>query len=194
LWKAQLRTKGESNVSRVGRLPVAVPSGAEVKIDGSHVKIKGPKGEMEFTFSPKMEIAFADGEITVKRPSDAREMRSLHGTTRALIQNMIIGVTEGYQKELQLVGVGYRASMTGKNLTLNVGYSHPVEIEPPSGITFEVGDRAQQVFITGIDKQAVGQIAADIRKVRPPEPYKGKGIRYKDEYVRHKAGKAGKVA
>jgi len=103
-------------------------------------------------------------------------------------------VTEGYKKELQLVGVGYRASMTGKNLTLNVGYSHPVEIEPPSGITFEVGDRAQQVFITGIDKQAVGQIAADIRKVRPPEPYKGKGIRYKDEYVRHKAGKAGKVA
>ncbi len=181
-------------MSRVGRLPVAVPSGAEVKIDGSHVKIKGPKGEMEFTFSPKMEIAFADGEITVKRPSDAREMRSLHGTTRALIQNMIIGVTEGYQKELQLVGVGYRASMTGKNLTLNVGYSHPVEIEPPSGITFEVGDRAQQIFITGIDKQAVGQIAADIRKVRPPEPYKGKGIRYKDEYVRHKAGKAGKVA
>jgi len=181
-------------VSRVGRLPVVVPSGVEVKITGSHVKIKGPKGEMEFAFSPKIEITFADGEIAVKRPSDAREMRSLHGTTRALIQNMITGVTEGYKKELQLVGVGYRASMTGKNLTLNVGYSHPVEIEPPSGITFEVGDRAQQVFITGIDKQAVGQIAADIRKVRPPEPYKGKGIRYKDEYVRHKAGKAGKVA
>ena len=181
-------------MSRVGRLPVVVPSGVEVKITGSHVKIKGPKGEMEFTFSPKIEIMFADGEIAVKRPSDAREMRSLHGTTRALIQNMITGVTEGYKKELQLVGVGYRASMTGKNLTLNVGYSHSVEIEPPSGITFEVGDRAQQIFITGIDKQAVGQIAADIRKVRPPEPYKGKGIRYKDEYVRHKAGKAGKVA
>ena len=181
-------------MSRVGRLPVVVPSGVEVKIDGSHVKIKGPKGEMEFTFSPKIKIAFADGEIAVKRPSDAREMRSLHGTTRALINNMITGVTEGYQKELQLVGVGYRASMTGKNLTLNVGYSHSVEIEPPSGITFEVGDRAQQIFITGIDKQAVGQIAADIRKVRKPEPYKGKGIRYKDEYVRHKAGKAGKVA
>ena len=181
-------------MSRVGRLPVVVPSGVEVKIDGSHVKIKGPKGEMEFTFSPKIKIAFADGEIAVKRPSDAREMRSLHGTTRALIQNMITGVTEGYKKELQLVGVGYRASMTGKNLTLNVGYSHPVEIEPPPGITFEVGERAQQIFITGIDKQAVGQIAADIRKVRKPEPYKGKGIRYKDEYVRHKAGKAGKVA
>jgi large subunit ribosomal protein L6 len=181
-------------VSRVGRLPVEVPSGVEVKINGSHVKIKGPKGEMEFTFSPKMEIAFADGEVAVTRPSDAREMRSLHGTTRSLIQNMVIGVTEGYKKELQLVGVGYRASMDGKNLVLNVGYSHQVEIVPPSGITFEVGDRAQQVFITGIDKQSVGQISADIRKVRPPEPYKGKGIRYKDEYVRHKAGKAGKVA
>lgn len=181
-------------MSRVGRLPVAVPSGVDVKIDGSHVKIKGPKGEMEFTFSPKIKIAVTDGEIAVKRPSDAREMRSLHGTTRALIQNMVTGVTEGYMKELQLVGVGYRASMEGKNLTLNVGYSHSVEIEPPSGITFEVGDRAQQIFITGIDKQAVGQIAADIRKVRPPEPYKGKGIRYKDEHVRHKAGKAGKVA
>jgi len=181
-------------VSRVGRLPVAVPSGVEVKVNGSHVKIKGPKGEMEFTFSPKIAIALTDGEIEVTRPSDAREMRSLHGTTRALIQNMVIGVTEGFKKELQLVGVGYRASMAGKNLVLNVGYSHPVEIEPPAGITFEVGDRAQQIFVTGIDKQAVGQISADIRKVRPPEPYKGKGIRYKDEYVRHKAGKAGKVA
>jgi len=181
-------------VSRVGRLPVAVPSGVEVKVNGSHVKIKGPKGEMEFTFSPKIAIALTDGEIEVTRPSDAREMRSLHGTTRALIQNMVIGVTEGFKKELQLVGVGYRASMAGKNLVLNVGYSHPVEIEPPTGITFEVGDRAQQIFVTGIDKQAVGQISADIRKVRPPEPYKGKGIRYKDEYVRHKAGKAGKVA
>jgi large subunit ribosomal protein L6 len=181
-------------VSRVGRLPVEVPSGVDVKINGSHVKIKGPKGEMEFTFSPKIDIAVADGEVVVTRPSDARELRSLHGTTRALIQNMIIGVTKGYQKELQLVGVGYRATMDGKNLVLNVGYSHPVEIEPPSGITFEVGERAQQVFVSGIDKQAVGQISADIRKVRKPEPYKGKGIRYKDEYVRHKAGKAGKVA
>jgi large subunit ribosomal protein L6 len=174
-------------------LPVGVPSGVEVKIDGSHVKIKGPKGEMEFSFSPHITIELKDDEVIITRPSDEREMRSLHGTTRALIQNMVIGVTDGFQKELQLVGVGYRANMQGKNLVLNVGYSHSVEIEPPAGITFEVGERNQQVFISGIDKQQVGQVAADIRKVRPPEPYKGKGIRYKDEYIRRKAGKAGKV-
>ncbi len=181
-------------MSRIGRLPVEVPSGVDVKINGSQVKIKGPKGEMEFTFSPSIDLSFKDGEINVTRPSDAREMRSLHGTTRALIQNMIIGVTDGYQKELQLVGVGYRAAMQGKNLVLNVGYSHSVEVEPPQGIDFVVGDRAQQIFISGIDKQKVGQVAADIRKIRKPEPYKGKGIRYKDERVRRKAGKAGKVA
>ena len=181
-------------MSRIGRLPVEVPSGVDVKINGSHVKIKGPKGEMEFTFSPSIDLSFKDGEINVTRPSDVREMRSLHGTTRALIQNMIIGVTDGFQKELQLVGVGYRAAMQGKNLVLNVGYSHSVEVEPPQGIDFVVGDRAQQIFISGIDKQKVGQVAADIRKVRKPEPYKGKGIRYKDERIRRKAGKAGKVA
>lgn len=181
-------------MSRVGRLPVALPSGVDIKIDGSHVKVKGPKGELEFSFSPKIEILLNENEIQVNRPSDVREMRSLHGTTRALIQNMIIGVTDGFQKELQLVGVGYRANMEGKNLVLNVGYSHPVVVEPPQGITFEVGERNQQVFISGIDKQSVGQVAADVRKIRPPEPYKGKGIRYKDEYIRRKAGKAGKVA
>lgn len=181
-------------MSRVGRLPVALPSGVDIKIDGSHVKVKGPKGELEFSFSPKIEILLNENEIQVNRPSDVREMRSLHGTTRALIQNMIIGVTDGFQKELQLVGVGYRANMEGNNLVLNVGYSHPVVVEPPQGITFEVGERNQQVFISGIDKQSVGQVAADVRKIRPPEPYKGKGIRYKDEYIRRKAGKAGKVA
>ena len=181
-------------MSRVGRLPVEVPSGVDVKIDGSHVRIKGPKGEMEFGFAPEIEILLNENEIQVNRPSDARDMRSLHGTTRALIQNMVTGVTEGFQKELQLVGVGYRANMEGKNLVLNVGYSHPVVVEPPEGIDFEVGERNQQIFISGIDKQVVGQIAADIRKIRPPEPYKGKGIRYKDEYIRRKAGKAGKVA
>ena len=180
-------------MSRVGRLPVAVPSGVDVKIEGSQVTVKGPKGEMAFTFSPQIEISLKENEILVNRPSDAREMRSLHGTTRALIQNMVTGVTEGFQKELQLVGVGYRANMEGNNLVLNVGYSHPVVVEPPQGITFDVGERNQQIFISGIDKQVVGQIAADIRKVRPPEPYKGKGIRYKDEYIRRKAGKAGKV-
>jgi large subunit ribosomal protein L6 len=172
---------------------VEVPSGVDVKIDGPQVRIKGPKGELEFTFSPDIDLSYQDGEISVTRPSDSREMRSLHGTTRALIQNMVTGVTDGFQKELQLVGVGYRANMQGKNLVLNVGYSHPVEIEPPPGITFEVGERSQQILISGIDKQKVGQVAADIRKVRPPEPYKGKGIRYKDEYIRRKAGKAGKV-
>ena len=181
-------------MSRIGRLPIEIPTGVDVKITGSHVKIKGPKGEMEFTFSPSIELSFKDSEIIVTRPSDTREMRSLHGTTRSLIQNMVTGVTDGFQKELQLVGVGYRATMQGNNLVLNVGYSHSVEVEPPQGVSFEVGDRAQQVFISGIDKQKVGQIAADIRKVRPPEPYKGKGIRYKDEYIRRKAGKAGKVA
>ncbi|NOQ40221.1 MAG: 50S ribosomal protein L6 [Anaerolineales bacterium] len=180
-------------MSRIGRLPVEVPSGVDVKINGSQVKIKGPKGEMEFTFSPSIDLSFKDGEINVTRSSDAREMRSLHGTTRALIQNMIIGVTDGFQKELQLVGVGYRAAMQGKNLVLNVGYSHQVEVEPPQGIDIVVGDRAQQIFISGIDKQKVGQVAADIRKIRKPEPYKGKGIRYKDERIRRKAGKAGKV-
>lgn len=181
-------------MSRVGRMPVDVPSGVDVKIKGSHVQIKGPKGEMEFTFSPEIEILLKENEILINRPSDAREMRSLHGTTRALIQNMVTGVTDGFQKELQLVGVGYRANMEGVNLVLNVGYSHSVVVEPPEGITFEVGERNQQIFISGIDKQAVGQISADVRKIRPPEPYKGKGIRYKDEYIRRKAGKAGKVA
>lgn len=180
-------------MSRVGQLPVDVPSGVDVKIKGSHVAIKGPKGELDFSFSPQIEVLFAENEIQVKRPSDAREMRSLHGTTRALIQNMVTGVTEGFQKELQLVGVGYRANLEGQNLVLNVGYSHSVVVEPPEGITFEVGERSQQILISGIDKQVVGQIAADIRKIRPPEPYKGKGIRYKDEYIRRKAGKAGKV-
>ena len=181
-------------MSRVGRLPVEIPSGVDVKIDGSNVKIKGPKGEMEFSFSPDIAIELAEGVVNISRPSDARDMRSLHGTTRSLIQNMVTGVTDGYMKELQLVGVGYRANLQGSNLVINVGYSHSVEVEPPAGITFEVGERNQQIFISGIDKQQVGQVAADIRKVRPPEPYKGKGIRYKDEYIRRKAGKAGKVA
>lgn len=181
-------------MSRVGRLPVDIPSGVDVNISGSHVRIKGPKGVLEYTFSPVISIEVKDNQILVTRPSDAREMRSLHGTTRALLQNMVTGVTEGFQKELQLVGVGYRANMSGSNLELNVGYSHTVLVEPPQGITFEVGERNQQIFISGVDKQVVGQVAADIRKIRPPEPYKGKGIRYKGEYIRRKAGKAGKVA
>lgn len=181
-------------MSRIGRQPVEVPSGVDVKINGSHITVKGPKGELEYTFSPDMEITLDNGEILVKRPSDSRVMRSLHGTTRALIENMVTGVTDGFEKELTMVGVGYRANLQGNTLVLNVGYSHPVEIEPPEGITFEVGEKSQQVIIRGVDKQVVGQVAADIRKVRPPEPYKGKGIRYVDERIRRKAGKAGKVA
>lgn len=181
-------------MSRIGRQPVEVPSGVEIKITGSRVRIKGPKGELVYAFSPDMKITQEEGEILVNRPSDSRNMRALHGTTRAIISNMIEGVTEGFQKELQLVGVGYRANLQEKNLEINVGYSHPVIFEPPEGITFEVGEKSQQILINGIDKQVVGQVAADIRKIRPPEPYKGKGIRYKDEYIRRKAGKAGKVA
>ena len=181
-------------MSRIGRLPVEIPSGVDVKIDGTQVKVKGPKGEVEYTFSPEMSIALEEGSIVVTRPADEKALRALHGTTRALLNNMILGVTEGFSKVLELVGVGYRANLEGQNLVLNVGYSHPVEFEPPDGIEFEVADRNQKITVSGIDKQKVGQIAADIRKVRPPEPYKGKGIRYSGEYIRRKAGKAGKVA
>jgi large subunit ribosomal protein L6 len=181
-------------VSRIGRLPVEIPSGVDVKIDGTQVNIKGPKGELEYSFSPEVSITVEEGSVVVTRPSDEKALRALHGTTRALLNNMVIGVTEGFSKDLELVGVGYRANMEGKNLVLNVGYSHPVEFIPPEGIEFEVADRNQKITISGVDKQKVGQIAADIRKVRPPEPYKGKGIRYSGEYIRRKAGKAGKVA
>ncbi len=180
-------------MSRIGRQPVEVPSGVDVKINGTHVRVKGPKGELEYTFYPSLEISFEEGEIIVNRPSEDQEIRALHGTTRALLNNMVIGVTKGFQKDLELVGVGYRANLQGKNLVLNVGYSHPVEITPPDGITFEVTDRSRKIAVQGYDKQKVGQVAADIRKVRPPEPYKGKCIRYSGEYIRRKAGKVGKV-
>ena len=175
-------------MSRIGRLPVEVPSGVDVKINGSQVKIKGPKGEMEFTFSPSIDLSFKDGEINVTRPSDAREMRSLHGTTRALIQNMIIGVTDGFQKELQLVGVGYRADVSDNGITVLVGYSHPIKYPAPEGVTLECPNQTT-IVVSGADKQKVGQTAAEIRAFRPPEPYKGKGIRYRGEQVRRKAGK-----
>lgn len=181
-------------MSRIGRLPVEVPSNVEVNIEGSNVHIKGPKGELNNTFSSDLDISYEDGQIVITRPSDERQIRSLHGTTRAIIHNMVTGVTEGYTRELELVGVGYRANIQGENLVLSVGYSHPVEIEPPQGITFEVGEKSRLIVVKGYDKQKVGQIAADIRKVRPPEPYKGKGIRYKGEHIRRKAGKTGKVA
>lgn len=180
-------------MSRVGRQPVVVPQGVEVNIKGSHVRVKGPKGEISRTFPASMEISMEDGNVVVNRPTDEREHRALHGMTRALINNMVVGVSTGFEKVLEINGVGYRAELTGKNLTLNVGYSHPVVVEPPEGISFEVDQRTRQIKIMGYDKQMVGQVAADIRKVRPPEPYKGKGIKYLDERIRRKAGKAGKV-
>lgn len=179
-------------MSRIGHMPVVVPEGVTVKIKGSYVHIKGPKGELEHTFPPSMKIRLKDGEITVERPNDEPTQRALHGTTRSIINNMVVGVDQGFEKVLEVQGVGYRAEVVGKNLVLNVGYSHPVEIEPPEGITFEVDNRNRLITVRGYDKQVVGEVAANIRKVRPPEPYKGKGIRYQGEFVRRKAGKAGK--
>jgi large subunit ribosomal protein L6 len=180
-------------VSRIGRQPVAVPKGVDVEIKGTNVHVKGPKGELQHTFPADMMISVKDGEIIVQRPSDERTHRALHGMTRSLISNMVSGVSSGFQKVLEINGVGYRAEMQGKNLALYVGYSHPVIVEPQPGISFEVDARTRQIKVLGYDKQQIGQVAADIRKIRPPEPYKGKGIKYLDEKIRRKAGKAGKV-
>lgn len=180
-------------MSRIGLMPVVVPDGVDVKIKGSNVQVKGPKGELQHTFPADMEIKLDKGEVTVKRPSDEPNHRALHGMTRALINNMVVGVTSGFSKVLEVNGVGYRAGLEGKVLVLNVGFSHQVKVEPPDGIEFEVDERTRQITIKGYDKQVVGHVAADIRKVRPPEPYKGKGIKYLDERIRRKAGKAGKV-
>ena len=180
-------------MSRVGRLPIELPKGVDVEIKGTHVRVKGPKGELAHTFPPVVKIFENDGELTVERNSEEKFHRAMHGTTRAVLNNMIVGVSEGFEKFLEIHGVGYRAEMSGKNLVLSVGYSHPVEMPPPEGITFEVLERNNLIRVSGYDKQVVGQISAEIRKVRPPEPFKGKGIRYRGEYVRRKAGKAGKV-
>lgn len=180
-------------MSRIGRMPVVVPKGVDVKIKGTRVQIKGPKGEMEHTFPAEMKISMDDGAIIVERPSDERTHRALHGMTRALINNMVIGVSSGFEKVLEINGVGYRADVENNDLILHVGYSHPITVEPPEGISFEVDARTRQIKVMGYNKQVVGQVAADIRKVRPPEPYKGKGIKYIDERIRRKAGKAGKV-
>mgnify|MGYP006293394493 CR=1 FL=1 len=180
-------------MSRIGRLPIDVPAGVDVKIDGSYVHVKGPKGENDFTFSPEIIIKKEDGTIIVERPSDQPRHRALHGTTRSVINNMVVGVSKGFERVLEIVGVGYRAELDGKNLTINVGFSHPVVVEPPEGISFAVDMKVRQIRVSGRDKQVVGQVAADIRKLRPPEPYKGKGIRYQNEYVRRKPGKAGKT-
>jgi len=180
-------------VSRIGRLPVAVPAGVEVDIKGSHVHVKGPRGQMEYDFPAVMIISQEGKQIIVKRPSDESAHKALHGMTRALIQNMVVGVSTGFERVLEINGVGYRAELDGKNLVIHVGYSHPVVVEPPYGVNFSVDMKTRQIVVRGHDKQVVGQIAADIRKVRPPEPYKGKGIKYIEEKIRRKAGKTGKV-
>ena len=180
-------------MSRIGNNPVPLPGGVEIKVDGPGVTVKGSKGSLERTFDSRISFSVNDGEVEVVRADDNRETRALHGLSRALLNNMVIGVSEGYQKDLEMVGVGYRASLKGKSIELLVGFSHPVLIEAPDGITFEVPENTK-ISVVGIDKQLVGQVAADIRKVRPPEPYKGKGIRYAGEHVRRKAGKAGVTA
>ncbi len=177
-------------MSRIGKLPVPVPAGVEVTINGTDVTVKGPKGELSQSFNSNMSIEKAeDGSIVVTRPNDERENRALHGLTRSLINNMVIGVTEGYKKTLELVGVGYRASLKGNKLEMTLGFSHPVFVEAREGITFECPDQTT-IHISGIDKQKVGQTAAEIRSLRAPEPYKGKGIRYQGEHIRRKEGKA----
>jgi len=181
-------------MSRIGRLPVAVPNGVQVNVQGSDVHVKGPKGELKRSFSPMIEIAMENGEVIVKRKSDDAVERALHGTTRAVIANMVHGVSSGFEVVLAVEGVGYRAELQGKDLALFVGYSHPVKMVPPVGISFEVDLKTRQIKVLGYDREVVGQTAAEIRRVRPPEPYHGKGIRYLGEKIRRKAGKAGKGA
>jgi large subunit ribosomal protein L6 len=178
-------------MSRVGKMPVAVPSSVDFKIDGNKVSVKGPKGELSREFHERVTISFEDGTATVLRGDDERESRALHGLSRALLANMVTGVAEGFRRELEIVGVGYRAALRGDEIELQLGFSHPVTVSAPAGITFEVPEPTK-IAVIGIDKELVGQVAADIRKIRPPEPYKGKGVRYVGEHVRRKAGKAGR--
>lgn len=180
-------------MSRIGRLPVAVPPGVQVSVNGSEVNVKGPKGEMKRAFSPAVSVAIEGTQVVVKRSSEIATVRALHGTTRALIQNMVTGVSTGFTSTLEIEGVGYKAEMDGAKLVVSVGYSHPVVVEPPAGITFGADAKLRQIKIMGFDKEQVGQVAADIRKIRPPEPYHGKGIHYLGEKIRRKAGKAGKA-
>lgn len=179
-------------MSRIGKQPVPLAKNVELTIDGSTVKVKGPKGELTRTFPQGIVISVEDGTAVVKRPNDEKQSRALHGLSRSLLANMVSGVAEGYTKTLELQGVGYRVTQSGKGITLAVGFSHPVEVTPPAGIDLEV-EGTTKLHVRGIDKELVGQVAANIRKVRKPEPYKGKGIRYLGEYVRRKAGKAGKA-
>jgi large subunit ribosomal protein L6 len=178
-------------MSRIGRLPIVVPSGVDVTIDGRKVQVKGPKGQLSLEVAAPIEVAMNDGVITVTRPSDEGEIRALHGLSRSLIANMVIGVTDGYRKTMEIVGVGYRVQARGKDLEFALGFSHPVPVVAPDGITFRVETNTRFV-VEGIDKQQVGEVAANIRKLRKPDPYKGKGVRYQGEQIRRKVGKAGK--
>ena len=178
-------------MSRIGKMPIPVPAGVEVKIDGADVSVKGPKGQLNLTVKAPITVALEDGVVVVTRPDDERVSRSLHGLTRTLIANQITGVTEGYSKGLEIVGTGYRVTAKGSDIEFALGYSHPILVKAPAGITFTV-DGNTKVTVSGIDKQAVGEVAANLRKLRKPEPYKGKGVRYTGENVRRKAGKSGK--
>jgi large subunit ribosomal protein L6 len=180
-------------VSRIGRMPVPVPDKVQVSIDANHVKVKGPKGELEREFHPTMRIKTVDDELLVERPDDSRQSRALHGLTRALLANMVTGVTEGYRKQLEVNGVGFRAEEKGQGLVLQIGFSHPVEVNPPEGISVRAESGGRVIIVEGIDKELVGEVAARIRAVRRPEPYEGKGIAYAGEKIRRKAGKAGRA-
>ncbi len=179
-------------MSRIGRLPITVPSGVDVTIDGRNVTVKGPKGSLSRSLHPDITVSREDATIVVTRPTEQKAHKQLHGLTRTLVNNMVVGVTDGYRKGLEITGVGYRAALNGKKLQLNLGYSHQIEIDPPEGISFEV-ENPTRLAVVGIDKELVGQIAAKVRSTRKPEPYKGKGVRYAGEYIRRKAGKAGKI-
>jgi large subunit ribosomal protein L6 len=179
-------------MSRIGRLPIAVPSNVDVTIDGRELTVKGPKGTLSRQLHPDITVSREESNLVVTRPTEQKTHKQLHGLTRTLVNNMVVGVTDGYRKGLEITGVGYRAALNGNKLTLNLGYSHPIEIEPPAGISFEV-ENPTRLAVVGIDKELVGQIAAKVRATRKPEPYKGKGVRYAGEKVRRKAGKAGKI-
>lgn len=178
-------------MSRIGNKPVTIPSGVTLDLKENTVVVKGPKGELSYTFNPAITLEENEGVVVFKRPDDSKENKTIHGTTRAVFNNMVVGVTEGFQKELELIGVGYRAQLQGQKLVLNVGYSHPIEFEPREGIEVEVPSNTK-IIVKGYDKQKVGELAANIRGTRPPEPYKGKGVRYVNEFVRRKEGKTGK--
>ena len=179
-------------MSRIGRLPITVPSGVDVTIDGRTLTVKGPKGSLTRELHPDITVAREDDRLLVTRPTEQKTHKQLHGLTRTLVNNMVVGVTDGYRKSLEITGVGYRAAKVGEKLQLNLGYSHPIEIAPPTGISFEV-ENPTHLAVIGIDKELVGQVAAQVRSTRKPEPYKGKGVKYAGEYIRRKAGKAGKI-